>query len=144
MIDLATDSINKYAADGNVGCQGGFDMFVSSAGGMPCDTPAHQLQQGQQVSVDWTLAKADDQMSYSKQCNVAPSAGQGGQGGQGPFGPGNQGGQWGQGGQGGQRFGQGGQFGQVQPQQFGQGGQGGQFGQAQPQQFGQGGFGGQQ
>lgn len=98
VIDLATDSINKYAADGNVGCQGGFDMFVSSAGGMPCDTPAHQLQQGQQVSVDWTLAKADDQMSYSKQCNVAPSAGHGGQGGQGPFGPGNQGGQWGQGG----------------------------------------------
>ncbi|KAI5369396.1 Putative Ecp2 effector protein [Septoria linicola] len=53
VIDLVSDSIKKFERDGTVGCQGGYNMYVSSAGAMPCDSP--DVAAGQQVRVDWTL-----------------------------------------------------------------------------------------
>ncbi|PPJ55388.1 hypothetical protein CBER1_02758 [Cercospora berteroae] len=136
IIDLVTDSIKKYAKDGTVGCRGGYSLYASSAGAMPCDSP--DAPSGKQVSVDWTL-------THSGQ--VGGQGGQGGQGGKG--GQGGHGGQGGQGGYGGRpnqpgQPGQGGQWSQGgQPNQGGQWGQGSQPGQGgqwdQEQQAGQGG-----
>ncbi|EME45877.1 Ecp2 effector-like protein [Dothistroma septosporum NZE10] len=53
IIDLVTDSIKQFGADGYVGCHGGFGMYTSAAGAMPCDSPT--LDKGEQVFVDWFL-----------------------------------------------------------------------------------------
>ena len=53
IIDLTTDSINQFGDDGYVGCHGGFGMYTSAAGAMPCDSP--NLGTGEQVFVDWFL-----------------------------------------------------------------------------------------
>lgn len=53
VLDLVRDSITKYGQGQTVGCYGNYNMYVASAGAMPCDSP--DLPSGKQVGVDWTL-----------------------------------------------------------------------------------------
>nr|AQA29282.1 extracellular protein 2-3 [Fulvia fulva] len=53
IIDLITDAIKQLGGDGYIGCHGGFGMYTSAAGAMPCDSP--NLSDGEQVFVDWFL-----------------------------------------------------------------------------------------
>ncbi|CAK4034437.1 Hypothetical predicted protein [Lecanosticta acicola] len=75
VIDLVSDSIKKYAVNGKVGCQGGFNQYsVASAGAMPCDNPNYR--QGDQVNVDWTLAASAPDAQELNNADVGSFPGQ--------------------------------------------------------------------